>query len=168
MVKYPHVSVKLVGEDGNAFAILGRVTKAMRKAQVDPTEIKAFQNEATSGDYDHLLATVMRWVEAELMTNVVKHARLETRASRARLKRGRQSHWQSIVPAKNTWATNVGPGSRTAAGFGATGSAPRRGAANTITAAIRLPRSAVPMILHKRTAARCCPTRKRWPPRGQR
>ena len=65
MVKYPHVSVKLVGEDGNAFAILGRVTKAMRKAQVDPTEIKAFQNEATSGDYDHLLATVMRWVEAE-------------------------------------------------------------------------------------------------------
>ena len=23
MVKYPHVSVKLVGEDGNAFAILG-------------------------------------------------------------------------------------------------------------------------------------------------
>lgn len=65
MVKYPHVSVKLVGEDGNAFAILGRVTKAMRKAQVDQTEIKAFQNEATSGDYDHLLATVMRWVEAE-------------------------------------------------------------------------------------------------------
>jgi hypothetical protein len=28
--KYPHVKVKLVGRDGNAFAILARVTKAMR------------------------------------------------------------------------------------------------------------------------------------------
>jgi hypothetical protein len=61
--KYPNVSVKLVGEDGNAFAILGRVTRALRKAKVPATEIKAFQDEATSGDYNNLLATVMRWVQ---------------------------------------------------------------------------------------------------------
>jgi hypothetical protein len=65
MVKYPHVSVKLVGEDGNAFAILGRVGWAMRKAQVPDAQIQAFKAEAMSGDYDHLLATVMRWVEVE-------------------------------------------------------------------------------------------------------
>ena len=29
-IRYPHVSVRLVGEDGNAFAIMGRVTLAPR------------------------------------------------------------------------------------------------------------------------------------------
>jgi predicted GIY-YIG superfamily endonuclease len=32
------------------------------------------------------------------MTGTVKHARLESRAQRAQLKRGRQAHWQAIVP----------------------------------------------------------------------
>ena len=30
------------------------------------------------------------------MAGIVKHARLESRTSRARLKRGRQPHWQAI------------------------------------------------------------------------
>jgi integrase len=34
------------------------------------------------------------------MTNTVKHAKLESRAARARLKRGRQAHWQSLVLGK--------------------------------------------------------------------
>ena len=59
--KYPKVRVKLIGEDGNAFAILGRCIEAARKAKVSPEEIKAFHAEATSGDYDHLLRTCMRW-----------------------------------------------------------------------------------------------------------
>ena len=62
-IKFPKVRVKLVGADGNAFAILGRVTGAMRKAGCTLEEIKAFQAEATSGDYDHLLQTVMQTVE---------------------------------------------------------------------------------------------------------
>ena len=53
------VRVKLVGEDGNAFAILGRVQKAMRRAGVDKVAIAAYMNEAMSGDYNHLLATTM-------------------------------------------------------------------------------------------------------------
>lgn len=65
MTKYPDVTVRLVGEDGNAFAILGRVVRAMRKAEIGSAEIKAFQDEATSGDYDNLLATCMRWVTCE-------------------------------------------------------------------------------------------------------
>jgi hypothetical protein len=61
--KYPHVKVQLVGKDGNAFAILGRVTQAMRRHGVEKLEIDAFMQEATSGDYNDLLATAVRWVD---------------------------------------------------------------------------------------------------------
>ena len=57
-MKYPDVSVQLSGEDGNAFAILGRVIAAMRRAGLPPEEIEAFRREATAGDYDALLQTV--------------------------------------------------------------------------------------------------------------
>ncbi len=62
--KYPHVKVRLVGKDGNAFFILARVRKAMEQAKVPDEEWQAFRKEATSGDYYHLLATVMKWVDA--------------------------------------------------------------------------------------------------------
>ena len=56
------VEVKLVGEDGNAFAILGKVSNALRKADhVDLAE--EFMAEATSGDYDHLISTCVEYVE---------------------------------------------------------------------------------------------------------
>lgn len=63
-VKYPHVEVRLSGSDGNAFAILGLVVKAMRRADppVPKREQEAFHNDAMSGDYDHLLQTCMKWV----------------------------------------------------------------------------------------------------------
>lgn len=62
---YPNVHVKVVGEDGNAFAILGRVAQAMRQAEVPEDKIKEFRAEATAGDYAHLLCTVMQWVRAK-------------------------------------------------------------------------------------------------------
>lgn len=62
-VKYPHVKLKLVGEDGNAFAILGRLQRALQRAEVPADEIKAVMDEAMSGNYDHLLATVMQTVD---------------------------------------------------------------------------------------------------------
>ncbi|WP_394908940.1 hypothetical protein [uncultured Helicobacter sp.] len=64
-IKYPHIKVRLVGQDGNAFAIIGRVTKAMRRAKVSLQEINQFQAEAMSGDYNHLLSVVMSYVEVE-------------------------------------------------------------------------------------------------------
>ncbi len=64
-VKYPNVSVQLVGEDGNAYSILGRVSEALRGAHVPKEEIAKFQKEATSGDYNNLLATVMAWVTTD-------------------------------------------------------------------------------------------------------
>lgn len=65
MTKFPEVSVKLIGEDGNAFAILGRVQKAMRRAGVEKSDIEAYLKEATSGDYNHLLVTTMNTVSCD-------------------------------------------------------------------------------------------------------
>lgn len=61
--KYPDIEVELVGQDGNAFAILGRVINALRRNGVDLDAITAFKEEATAGDYDHLLHTCIAWVE---------------------------------------------------------------------------------------------------------
>ena len=58
--KFPEITIDLTGEDGNAFFILGRVSRAMKQAGIH-AEFPAFQAEATSGNYDHLLTTVMRW-----------------------------------------------------------------------------------------------------------
>jgi integrase len=44
------------------------------------------------------------------MTNTVKHAKFESRASRARLKRGRQAHWQTIVLGKEHLGYQRWPG----------------------------------------------------------
>lgn len=63
MPKYPHVKVKLIGKDGNAFSILANVRKEMRRAHIAEEEISAFFKEATSGDYHNLILTCMRWVE---------------------------------------------------------------------------------------------------------
>ena len=61
-VKYPEVEVQLIGEDGNAFAIIMRVERALKLAGVSQDECLEFRAEATSGDYDHLLQTAMAWV----------------------------------------------------------------------------------------------------------
>lgn len=61
-VRYPGINVRLIGRDGNAFAVLGLVQRELKKAGVSAEEVKAFFSEATSGDYDNLLATCMRWV----------------------------------------------------------------------------------------------------------
>lgn len=61
-IKYPKVKVKLVGEDSGAFQIIGRVGLALKRAGVPETEVQKFHEEATSGDYDNLLRTCMKWV----------------------------------------------------------------------------------------------------------
>ena len=60
-----NVKVRLVGEDGNAWVILGRCRAAMRKAGYPRSFIDTFVTEATAGNYDDLLATVMRYVVVE-------------------------------------------------------------------------------------------------------
>lgn len=63
MPKYPDIHVQLSGRDGNAFAILGTVRRALRDAGISQDTIAEFFAEAKSGSYDELIQTVMRWVE---------------------------------------------------------------------------------------------------------
>ena len=58
------VHVELVGHDGNAFAILGRVKRALEKAGHKELA-EQYQKEATAGDYDHLLQVTMEYVEVD-------------------------------------------------------------------------------------------------------
>lgn len=61
MSKYD-VDVELIGNDGNAFYILGATMKELRRAGVSKEEIDQYHEEATSGDYDNLLAVTAKWV----------------------------------------------------------------------------------------------------------
>lgn len=61
--KYPEIVVQLTGEDGNALAIMGRVTHTMRRAGLTSEEIDQFRAQCLGGDYDDLLRTVMKWVD---------------------------------------------------------------------------------------------------------
>jgi len=59
-----NIKVKLVGEDGNAFAILGRVKKALIRGG-HPELAEQYIKEATAGDYDNLLHVTMEYVEED-------------------------------------------------------------------------------------------------------
>lgn len=62
-VRYPGIKVQLTGGDGNAFTILGKVCRALRDAGVPQAERDRFNDEATSGDYTHLLGVAQKWVD---------------------------------------------------------------------------------------------------------
>lgn len=62
MPKYD-IEVKLSGEDGNAFAIMSRVKKALKSAGATKEDIDTYLSESMSGDYDNLLRTAMKYVE---------------------------------------------------------------------------------------------------------
>lgn len=61
MPKYD-IDVELIGQDGNAFAIMGAVDRALRSAGVSKDERNAYMNEAMSGDYGNLLRVTAEWV----------------------------------------------------------------------------------------------------------
>ena len=63
--KYPDITVQLTGGDGNARAIIGKVRRALVRTGISEDETRQFVDEATSGDYDNVLVTAMRWVEVE-------------------------------------------------------------------------------------------------------
>lgn len=70
MAKYD-ISVKLIGQYGNAFYIsgkfyiLGKVVKALKEADAHWQDIEEYQKKATSGDYDNLLRVTMEYVNVE-------------------------------------------------------------------------------------------------------
>jgi hypothetical protein len=65
-VRYPDVTIKLVGVDSNVFAIIGAMTKGMRRQGVPQAEVDAWRGEAMSQDsYDKVLQLCMRTVNVE-------------------------------------------------------------------------------------------------------
>ena len=59
------IEVELIGHDGNAFAIMGKVTNAMKRANIDKSVVEEYIKEATAGDYDNLLRVTMEYVEVQ-------------------------------------------------------------------------------------------------------
>lgn len=55
--------VVLCGEDGNAFLILGRCSRAAKKAGWSEAKRAEVFAEMKAGDYDHLLQTAMKYFE---------------------------------------------------------------------------------------------------------
>lgn len=51
----------LKGPEGNAFVLLGKADSALKNAGVSQEDRTHFHNQATSGDYDNLLETIMEW-----------------------------------------------------------------------------------------------------------
>jgi len=56
------VTVKLIGEDGNAYSILGRVSKALKRSG-QPEAAAEYLARATAGDYNHLLMVTLEYVD---------------------------------------------------------------------------------------------------------
>lgn len=54
---------KLVGINGNAFAVMGYVRDAMKKEGCSFEEKKAYTEDAMSGDYSHLLCVSINMIE---------------------------------------------------------------------------------------------------------
>lgn len=55
--------VKLIGQDGNAFAIIGRVSEALRRAGASSEIISRYRHESMCGDYNSVLATAMKYCD---------------------------------------------------------------------------------------------------------
>jgi len=61
MPKY-NVEVQLSGHDGNAFAIMGAVRQALKRAGASQSDLEQYSQESMSGDYDNLLRVADEWV----------------------------------------------------------------------------------------------------------
>lgn len=61
--QFPDVHVQLSGQDGNVFAIIGRVRRALMNAGATQEQLDRFWEEvANASSYDEALLIVMRWV----------------------------------------------------------------------------------------------------------
>ena len=63
--RYPDIHVRLLDVNGNALALAGATMKALKDANVPPSEISKFHAEALSGDYQHVLQTILSWVAVD-------------------------------------------------------------------------------------------------------
>ena len=59
------LNLELVGVDGNAYAVMGVFSRQARREGWTQEEIDSVLEEAQSGDYDHLLSTIMTYCEPQ-------------------------------------------------------------------------------------------------------
>jgi len=55
--------IRLNGNNGDSFTLLSKVTDELIKAGADKEYVEKYLNEATAGDYDHLLGVTMKYVD---------------------------------------------------------------------------------------------------------
>ena len=95
-----NVRVKLVGEDGNAFFIMGRVITALKRAGHDDLAVE-YRKEATSGDYDNLLRVTMDYVDCDSSEEELEPGQEESEPedeeSRDRFYREWDNDWRPLV-----------------------------------------------------------------------
>ena len=65
MAKFPKAKMDLIGEDANVFSIMGRATRALRRAGATQAEQDEYQTACQSGDYNNALTTTMDWVNCD-------------------------------------------------------------------------------------------------------
>jgi len=54
-------TVKLSGIDGNAFTIMGVVSKALRRAGFPEADVEKYMEESMAGDYNNLLRIAAKY-----------------------------------------------------------------------------------------------------------
>lgn len=58
-------SVKLIGEDGNIFSILGRVSRTLKEAEKEDQVKEVSERVMASSSYGEALQIIMEYVEVE-------------------------------------------------------------------------------------------------------
>lgn len=62
--RYPDIEVQLTGTDGNVFALMGRVSHALKRGEVPHDQIDEMRAEVFSSDsYEAALNVLSSWVE---------------------------------------------------------------------------------------------------------
>ena len=56
------IDLELIGLDGNAFFIMGSFSKQAKKEGLEESEIKEVLDECKKGNYDHILQTIMKYI----------------------------------------------------------------------------------------------------------
>ena len=67
----PRVRMRLIGTDGNAFAILGKFKESAKRQGWDSDSISAVLDQAMSGDYNNLLHTISQYADDESVSEIM-------------------------------------------------------------------------------------------------
>ena len=65
-IKFPQIKVKLVGTDGNIFALTAKVSNVLKQNRVNNDSVKEFSKDVmNSFNYDEALSKITNWVNVE-------------------------------------------------------------------------------------------------------